>query len=143
MIHPEAMIDNTTVFWHAQLSNIGFCTIGRHTIVHSHVWIGDKVKIGDDCRIQAFSFIPTNVRIGDRVFIGPRVTFTNDKYPPSEEWLITIVMDDVSIGAGAIILPGVTLGQGCTVGAGAVVTKSIPPGETWLGNPAKKYENRT
>jgi acetyltransferase-like isoleucine patch superfamily enzyme len=142
MIHEFAQVSGVK-FWHDALSNIGQCTIGKGTIVHSHVWIGDRVKIGEDCRIQAFSFIPTNVRLGRKVFVGPRVTFTNDKHPPSDQWEITIVGDFVSIGAGAIILPGVTLGDGCTIGAGAVVTKSIPPGETWVGNPAKKHEDRT
>ena len=90
--------------------------------------------------IEAFCFIPDWVTIGNNVFIGPRVTFTNDKQPPSfgKHWARTIVEDFVSIGAGAIILPGVTLHKECLIGAGAVVTKSVPAGETWVGNPAKK-----
>lgn len=126
-------------YWNKELSNIGDCTIGDDSVIHSHVWIGDRVKIGMRCKIQAFTFIPTGVRIGDDVFLGPRVTFTNDKYPPSNEWLITTVGNHVSIGAGAVILPGITLGEGCKIGAGAVVTKNIPPGETWVGNPARKH----
>lgn len=125
-------------YWNKELSNIGECEIGDESIVHSHVWIGDNVKIGDRCRIQAFTFIPTGVTIGNDVFLGPRVTFTNDKYPPSKEWKDTIVFDGVSIGAGAIILPGITLGKGCKIGAGAVVTKDVPEEETWVGNPARK-----
>jgi acetyltransferase-like isoleucine patch superfamily enzyme len=123
-------------YWHKELSNIGNCLIGEGSIIHSHVWIGDRVKIGERCRIQAFAFIPTGVRLGNDVFIGPHVCFTNDKYPPSNEWEVTIVEDYVSIGAGAVILPGVTLGTGCKIGAGAVVTKNVPAGETWVGNPA-------
>lgn len=130
-----------TKVWHVELSNIGKCTIGENCTIHSHVWIGDRVKIGDQCKIQAFSFIPTGVRIGNNVFIGPRVTFTNDKKPPSGEWEITIVEDFVSIGAGAVICPGVTLGKGCKIGAGAIVTKDVPKGETWVGNPAKKMRS--
>jgi acetyltransferase-like isoleucine patch superfamily enzyme len=126
-------------FWHKHLSNIGECVIGDHSIIHSHVWIGDRVKIGKNCRVQAFSFIPTGIRIGDGVFIGPHVVFTNDKHPPSEEWGITIVEDGVSIGANSTILPGLTLGRDCRIGAGSVVTKDVPAGETWFGNPAKKY----
>lgn len=125
-------------FWHKHLSNIGKCTIGKGSTIHSHVWIGDKVSIGERAKIQAFTFIPTGVRIGNDVFLGPRVTFTNDKYPPSPDWLFTIVEDHVSVGAGAVILPGVTLGRGCKIGAGSVVTKNVPAGETWYGNPAKK-----
>ena len=128
-----------TKFWCKDLSNIGKCTIGSNCTIHSHVWIGDRVKIGDRCRIQAFTFIPTGVRIGNDVFLGPRVTFTNDKHPPSPEWLITTVADGVSIGAGAVLLPGISIGKNAKIGAGAVVTKDVPEGETWIGNPAKVY----
>lgn len=121
-----------------ELSNIQ-TEIHEKTGVHSHVWIGDRVKIGTGCRIQAFVFIPNGVRIGNDVFIGPHVCFTNDKHPPSDTWGITIVEDGVSIGANVTILPDVTLGAGCKIGAGSVVTKSVPAGETWFGNPAKKY----
>lgn len=131
-------IGKETKIWHEHLSNIGLCSIGDNCTIHSHVWIGDRVKIGNRCRIQAFCFIPTGVRIGNDVFLGPRVTFTNDKHPPSPDWLITTVGDNVSIGAGAVILPGLTLHDGCKIGAGAIVTKDVPAGETWVGNPAKK-----
>lgn len=133
-----------TKIWHPEHSNIQECIIGEHCTIHSHVWIGDRVKIGDYCKIQSFSFIPTGVRIGDKVFIGPRVTFTNDKYPPGtvDEWLPTIVSDNVSIGAGVCILAGVTLGKGCKIGMGSIVTKNVPDGETWCGNPAKKMDKR-
>jgi acetyltransferase-like isoleucine patch superfamily enzyme len=128
-----------TTFHHKELSNIGDCTIGDGCTIHSHVWIGDTVYIGKRCKIQAFAFIPPRVRIEDDVFIGPRVTFTNDKYPPSNEWLITTVGQGASIGAGAVILPGVTIGSNAKIGAGSVVTKDIPSGETWVGNPARKH----
>jgi acetyltransferase-like isoleucine patch superfamily enzyme len=133
-------IGKNVKIWHERFSNIGDCTIGDGCTIHSHVWIGDRVKIGERTRIQAFTFIPTGVRIGNDVFLGPRVTFTNDKYPPSQDWSITIVNDHVSIGAGSVILPGVTLGKGCRIGAGSVVTKDVPEGETWVGNPARKLE---
>lgn len=123
--------------WREELSNIGECVIGDNCTIHSHVWIGDRVKIGDRCKIQAFTFIPTGVRIGDDVFLGPRVTFTNDKYPPSGEWSITIVGNGVSIGAGAVILPGITIGDRARIGAGSVVTKNVPPDSLVYGNPAK------
>ena len=138
MIHSNARIGQGTKVWFPELSNIGDCIIGKDCRIHSHVWIGDRVYIGHGVRIQAFSFIPSGVMIGDNVFVGPRVTFTNDKNPPSREsdWLHTIVEHHAVIGAGAIILPGITLGEGCLIGAGAVVTKSVPKGKIVYGNPA-------
>lgn len=132
-------IGNGTKLWKPELSNIGECIIGDNCKIHSHVWIADRVTIGNNCKVQAFAFIPEGVHIGNNVFIGPRVTFTNDKNPPSGEWSTTIVEDFVSIGAGAIILPGITLGTGCRIGAGAVVTKSIPPNVVVCGVPAREH----
>jgi UDP-2-acetamido-3-amino-2,3-dideoxy-glucuronate N-acetyltransferase len=127
----------STKIYQAQSSNIGECEIGSGCILHSHIWIGDGVIIGNRCRVQAFVYIPPGVIIEDDVFLGPRVTFTNDKYPPSKEWRKTLVKSGARIGAGAIILPGITIGRNAVVGAGSVVTRSIPDGETWVGNPAK------
>lgn len=77
----------------------------------------------------------------DRVFIGPNVTFTNDKYPRSkhylEEYQKVVVAAGASIGANATILGGVVIGAGAMIGAGSVVTKSVPAGELWVGNPAR------
>lgn len=128
-----------TVIYHPELSNIGSAKIGSRCTIHSHVWVGNEVVIGDDCKLQAFAFLPTGVKLGNKVFVGPRVVFTNDKHPPSggKGWSETIVEDGVSIGAGAIILPGLTLGRGSVIGAGAVVTRSVLPGVTVVGNPAR------
>lgn len=120
------------------LSNIQSFHIGRNAKIHSHVWIGRNAEVGINALIQAFVFIPDGVIIQNNVFIGPHACFCNDKKPPSNTWLATVVEDDVSIGANATILPGIRLGKGCVIGAGAVVTKEVPPGETWVGNPARK-----
>ena len=138
MIHPQAKIGENTKFWYDNFSNIGNCTIGKNSTIHSHVWIGDGVRIGDNAKIQAFVFIPTGVTIGKNVFVGPGVMFTNDKHPPSGglRWSETTVEDGVIIGAGAIILPGITLGKRSVIGAGSVVTKSVPPNAVVVGNPA-------
>lgn len=124
--------------YHPEQSNIRTTEVGHGCVIHSHVWIGEKVKIGNNCKIQAFSFIPDGITIGNNVFIGPHVVFTNDRHPPSHGlgWEETKVEDGVSIGANATVLPGVVLGQGCVIGAGAVVTKSVAPGQTVKGNPA-------
>ena len=96
------------------------------------------VIIGEDCKIQAFAYIPDNVRIGNNVFIGPGVIFTNDKYPPSggtwKGYPPTEVKNGASIGAGAIILPGVTIGISARVAAGAIVTKDVKDGDLWISN---------
>lgn len=125
--------------WHPELSVFTpSFSHGENCTIHAQVWLG--CQIGNNVMIEAMCFIPDWVTISDNVFVGPRVTFTNDKRPPSygKHWARTLVEEGVSIGAGAVILPGVTLGAYCVIGAGAVVTKSVPAGETWVGNPAKK-----
>lgn len=136
MIHKNAKIGSGTSIWHEQLSNIGDCIIGDNCIIHSHVWIGDNVVIGNNVKIQAFSFIPDGVTLEDNVFIGPHVTFTNDKRPPSGQWLNIYVQTGASIGAGTVVLPGVTIGFNSLIGAGSIVTKDIPANATAYGNPA-------
>ena len=112
------------------------CNICAHTFIENDVIVGDNVTV--KCGVQLWD----GLRIGNNVFIGPNVTFCNDKYPVSgnKEFscLQTIVEDDVSIGANATILPGVKLGRGCLVGAGAVVTKDVQPRAKVMGNPAKE-----
>lgn len=129
-------------FYHPEKSVIRHATIGDGCTVHALVWIGDVVIIGQNCKIQAFAFIPDGVIIEDNVFIGPHVCFTNDKKPPSngEHWAKTTVKSGAVIGAGAIILPGVTIGENAMIGAGAVVTKDVKPGTTVVGNPAKELK---
>ena len=128
-------------FWEPHLSNISpDAQIGAGTVVHSHVWIGDGVIIGQNCSIGAFAFLPPGVILEDYVFIGPHVCFTNDKSPPlpRELWLKTLVKGCASIGAATTILPGLIIGAGARIGAGSVVTKDVPDGETWYGQAARK-----
>jgi len=129
-----------TKFWGKEFSNISEnAVIGDDCIIHSHVVIYDDVKIGNKCKIQCRVFIPNGITIGNNVFIGPGVIFCNDKNPPSNHkgWEETIVLDDVSIGAGAIILPGLIIGENSNIGAGAVVTKNVVAETTVVGNPAR------
>lgn len=119
--------------------NLCKCTIGRNCKIDAYVYIEEGVTIGDNCKIRPFVFIPTGVTIEDDVFIGPSVCFTNDKYPKVKgKWklLKTVVKKGASIGANSTVLAGVTIGEGALVGAGSVVTKSVPQKAVVAGNPA-------
>ncbi|MFC2175098.1 acyltransferase [archaeon] len=117
--------------------------IGDNCVVGKFVEIGNNVKIGNNCKVEAFAFIPPGVTIEDDVFVGPHVCFTNDKKPKATgEWEIseTLVKKGASIGANSTIMCGITIGENALVGAGSVVTKDVPPGQTVVGNPAKVKE---
>ena len=116
---------------------------GKNVQVGTFSEIGHNVKIGDNVRIGAFCFIPEGVVIEAGAWIGPRVTFSNDMYPPSgkSSWQTTIVRKGARIGAAVNIRPGVVIGEGALIGMGAVVTQDVPAGETWVGVPARKLES--
>ena len=112
--------------------------IGSRVSIGRNAEIGNNVIIGPDTRVGHGAFIPEGVTIGTGCFIGPGVIMTNDNFPPSPKsgWRKTFVMNGAAIGAGCVIKPGVVIGCNVTVGCGSVVTKNIPSGETWAGNPA-------
>ena len=125
-------------YHHIDLLNLYECEIGVETKIGSFVEIGRNVKIGKRCKIQSFVFIPEGVTIGDDVFIGPHACFCNVKHPMTgEKYQRTIVHDEAVIGAGAVILPGITIGWRAIVGAGSVVTRDVEEKTTVKGNPAK------
>lgn len=133
----DAEIGKGTIVRHFNLYG---CKIGKNCKIASFVEIQKDVVIGDNCKIEAFAYIPTGVAIEDEVFIGPHACFTNDKKPKAVgEWEVvpTLVKKGASIGANAIILCGVTIGENAMVGAGSVVTKDVPPNTVVAGNPAK------
>lgn len=115
--------------------------LGRDCNICDHVFIENDVVVGDGVTVKCGVQLWDGVRLGDRVFIGPNVTFTNDRFPRSKQYpeafLQTVVEDDASVGANATILPGVKIGRGAMVGAGAVVTRDVPANATVVGNPAK------
>jgi acetyltransferase-like isoleucine patch superfamily enzyme len=120
--------------------NIIDSEIGEGTTVGAYCEIY-KAKIGKNCSIQAFCYICPTTVIEDDVFIGPGTITLNDKYPPShgKHWAPVIIKKGASIGGGCVLLPGVTIGEGAMIGAGSVVTKSVPKKEVWYGNPAKNH----
>lgn len=142
-----------------ELSDVKSQNIGQGTRVWQFTVILNGAVIGEDCNICAHTFIENDVVIGNNVtiksgvylwngislennvFIGPCVTFSNDKFPRSkqypESYLRTLVKSGASVSANATILPGITLGENCMVGAGAVVTKDVPNNAVVIGNPAK------
>jgi len=116
--------------------------IGEKVNICSHCFVENNVDIGDNVTIKNGVQIWDGIHIGDNVYVGPNVTFTNDKFPRSKsnpnEFLRTVIHHGASIGAGATILPGLTIGEGAMIGAGSVVTKSVMPHTTVLGNPARE-----
>ena len=133
--------------------------VGRGTKVWAFAHVLEGARVGEDCNVCDGVFIEDGAVVGDRVtlkpgvqvwkgvtieddvFVGPNATFTNDKHPRSRQWLdehpTTIVRRGASIGANATILPGLEIGVGAMVGAGAVVTRSVPPHAVVVGNPAR------
>ena len=107
--------------------------IGENCNICSHCFIENDVIIGNNVTVKCGVQIWNGIRIEDNVFIGPNVTFCNDKYPRSkqypEKFLSTVIKKGASIGANATILPGVTIGENAMIGAGTVVTKDVKDGE--------------
>lgn len=134
----DCHIGDGTVVW--DFVNLYGCSVGKNCTIGAFVEIQKGVSVGSNCKIESHSFICEGVEIEDDVFVGHHVVFTNDKYPKiSMEWTLlkTRVKKGASIGSGAIILPGITIGENSLVGAGAVVTRDVAPNTTVVGNPAK------
>ena len=145
LTHPLADVQSTAIgtgtrIWQFSvvlpLAKIGEdCNICSHCLIENDVVIGDRVTVKSGVQLW------DGLRVGDDVFIGPNASFANDRFPRSkkkpEKFLQTIVETGASIGAGATILPGITIGRNAMVAAGAVVTRSVPPNAIVVGNPAK------
>ena len=130
-------------------TNLYGCRIGDGSRVGPFVEIQRGALVGASCKVQSHTFICDGVEIEDEVFVGHGVLFVNDKVPRAttdegglqseEDWVLlrTRVERRASLGSGAVILGGVTIGEGALVGAGAVVTRDVAPGEVVVGNPAR------
>ena len=115
--------------------------IGENCNICSHCLIENDVKIGDNVTIKSGVQVWDGITIEDNVQVGANVSFTNDRYPRAKNpnWVLerTMISKGASIGAGCTLLCGITIGENAMIGAGSVVTKDIPAGELWVGNPAK------
>ena len=130
--------------------NLYGCDIGDGSKIGTFVEIQKGAKVGKRCKISSHTFICEGVTIEDECFIGHHVVFINDRFPAAvnfdgslqadADWKLveTRVCKRASIGSGAVILCGVTIGEGAMVGAGSVVTKDVPPHTIVAGNPSKK-----
>jgi UDP-2-acetamido-3-amino-2,3-dideoxy-glucuronate N-acetyltransferase len=130
-------------------TNLYGCRIGDETRIGPFVEIQRGAVIGARCKVQSHTFICDGVSIEDDVFVGHGVLFVNDNRPRAtnsrgevqgeSDWTLlrTVVAKGASLGSGAVILGGVSIGAEATVGAGAVVTRDVDPGETVAGNPAR------
>jgi len=149
-IEKNVTIGEGTKIWHHAHIREG-AKIGKGCVVGQNVYIDSNVVIGDFCRIQNNCSIYSVSNIGNFVFIGPHVIFTNDKHPRAfnkegkpvseKDWDMgtIIVKDYASIGAGSIILPDITIDTYALVGAGSVVTKNVPSYTLVYGNPAQPH----
>jgi len=141
VIHDLVTIKNSVIgennkIWN--LVNIYDSKIGNNNKISSFVEIGGS-EIGDYCKIEAFVYIPPSTKIGNRVFLAPKVSIANDKYPQADPvWEIgnVTIKDNCSIGMGVGILPNVVIEKNCFVAAGSLVTKDLPPFSFAMGRPA-------
>ncbi|MHA1505923.1 MAG: acyltransferase [Candidatus Asgardarchaeia archaeon] len=140
IVEEGALIGEGTRIWHHAHVRSG-AKIGKNCVLGKSVYVDKGVVIGDNVKLENRVSVFQGVTIEDDVFVGPHTTFTNDMYPRafSKDWEVvkTYVGRGASIGAGAVIVCGVRLGKYCMVGAGAVVTKDVPPFALVLGVPAR------
>lgn len=122
------------------------CYIGEGAEIGADVSIGCLAHVGrntviaDGCRIQGGAYVADLSLLAENVFIGPNATLLNDKYPPSGDpnlWEPITIEERAVIGGGATILPGLTIHENAVLAAGSTLTKDLPAGEVWAGNPAK------
>jgi UDP-2-acetamido-3-amino-2,3-dideoxy-glucuronate N-acetyltransferase len=147
-IAPTVKLGSGVMIFHPDLVNLYGCEIGDDTKIGAFVEIQKNASIGARCKISSHTFVCEGVTIEDEVFIGHGVMFINDRQPRATaegrlqteaDWQVvpTRIKSGASVGSGAVIMCGVTIGEKALVGAGAVVTKDVPAGATVAGVPAR------
>ncbi len=147
-VHSSVKLAENVQIFQPDLVNIYGCSIGSDTKIGPFVEIQNDVVIGSLCKIQSHTFICEGVTLEKGVFVGHGVMFINDRYPAAssgdelltpEDWKLerTLVKENATIGSGAVLLCGITIGKHAMVGAGAVVTKDVPDYAVVKGVPAK------
>jgi UDP-2-acetamido-3-amino-2,3-dideoxy-glucuronate N-acetyltransferase len=155
---PYRLIDGVAfgenVVVHA-FTNLYGCRIGDNTRIGPFVEVQRGASIGANCKIESHAFICDGVEIHDEVFVSHGVMFINDKMPRATtaqgvlrgegEWTLdrTVVERGASLGSGAVLLGGIRIGARSLVGAGAVVTRDVEPGQTVIGNPARPIRDHS
>jgi len=138
-VQSEKIGYNTTVWQFSVI--LPNAVIGSNCNINCHTFIENDVVIGDNCTVKSGVYLWDGITVGQNVFIGPNVTFTNDQYPKSKvkpaKFIAATIKDDVSIGANATIIGGVTINENALIGAGSVVTKDVPANAIIAGNPGK------
>jgi acetyltransferase-like isoleucine patch superfamily enzyme len=148
MISADVILGANVLIRHPELVNLYGCRVGDDTKIGTFVEIQKNAVVGARCKIGSYTLICDGVTVEDEVFMGPHVIFLNDRYPRAtvagrlqteEDWQVipTVVKQGASIGGGAVIMCGVTIGRKALIGAGAVVTRDVPDGGVVAGVPAR------